>query len=37
MPILLRNLRKIFGRTVLVEKEVNMIRGILARIEEKIG
>ena len=37
MPILLRNLRKIFGRTILVEKEVNMIRGILTRIEEKIG
>ncbi|HZX35109.1 MAG TPA: RNA methyltransferase [Thermodesulfobacteriota bacterium] len=36
MPILLRNLRKIFGRTVLVEKEVNMLRGILTRIEEKI-
>ena len=31
----MRNFRKLFGRTSLMKKEVNMIRGILTRIERK--
>ncbi len=31
----MRNFRKLFGRTSLMKKEVNMIRGILTRIEKR--
>jgi TrmH family RNA methyltransferase len=34
LGVILRNFRRLFGRTGLMKKEVNMIRGILARIEE---
>jgi len=33
---IMRNLKRLFGRTGLIEKEVNMIRGICAQVEEKI-
>jgi tRNA C32,U32 (ribose-2'-O)-methylase TrmJ len=29
----MRNMRRIFGRTGLMKKEVNMLRGIFTRIE----
>lgn len=35
LKTVMKNLRRIFGRTALTEKEVNMMRGILARVEEK--
>jgi len=33
---IMRNLKHLFGRAGLIEKEVNMIRGICAQVEEKI-
>lgn len=35
-PTIMRTLRRLFGRTGLMEKEVNMLRGIFAEIEKKI-
>ena len=37
LKTVMKNLRRLFGRTTLAEKEVNMLRGILARIDEKTG
>ncbi len=34
LRVIMRNSRRLFGRTTLMQKEVNMIRGILAKIEE---
>ncbi len=34
---MMRNFRKLFGRTALMPREVNMVRGVLTRIEERLS
>ncbi|MCK4739658.1 MAG: RNA methyltransferase [Deltaproteobacteria bacterium] len=34
LGVIMKNFKRLFGRTGLIEKEVNMLRGILAKIEE---
>lgn len=36
LKVILRNFRRLYGRSGLMEKEVSMIRGILAKVEENI-
>ncbi|MBI5286093.1 MAG: hypothetical protein HY878_00690 [Deltaproteobacteria bacterium] len=37
LKAIMRTLRRLLGRTGLMEKEVNMIRGLCTRIEEMVG
>lgn len=37
LGVIMRNFHRLFGRTALMEKEVNMLRGILAQVEKRVG